>query len=145
MLVVSAVPAGAGQGVVCLQVLSLSPFHTEMGEMFSVLSLCFAAVVAAGQARAGQEQLWAQAGTLLWGRTGTQEAPGGFRRLRRLQGEQESSPGPGKAALSGGCWCRGALSTPREGKGEWTGLRQYRDKATVVAEELGSWMQHMVI
>lgn len=88
MLVVSAVPAGAGQGVVCLQVLSLSPFHTEMGEMFSVLSLCFAAVLAAGQARAGQEQLWAQAGALLWGRTGTQEAPG-------RAGEQ---PGPGESS-----------------------------------------------
>lgn len=97
MLVVSAVPAGAGQGVVCLQVLSLSPFHTEMGEMFSVLSL----VCSSSGSRAGPGWTGAALGPG-WGTSvGQDRDSGGSRGIQETQeapGAAGEQPGPGESS-----------------------------------------------
>lgn len=109
----SAVPCwGLNREFLCLQMFSL--FHKETCEMLSIPVTCFAAVVAAGQARAAEERpragarsrrLRAEAGVVLCDRD--RAGSGGSRRAAG------PGPGPGGTLCLEG-WGQGRLlSTPR--------------------------------
>lgn len=108
----SAVPCwGLNREFPCLQMFSLFHFHRETCEMLSIPVTCFAAVLAAGQAQAGEERprAGARSGRL------RAEARGGS--VGQRQGRGRGAAGPGLRPGANLClkgWLQGRLlSTPR--------------------------------
>lgn len=139
----SAVPCwGLNREFPCLQMFSLFHFHRETCEMLSIPVTCFAAVLAAGQAQAGEERPRAGA------RFGVAPGRGQGWFCGTATGEGQGSSGPGAEARGEPLSERMAAGEALEhaqGKRERGQTRGSSETRGIFAEELVSWMQHMVI